>query len=400
MHRLWSDGRWLKAYLAHGCYWHACAFCDVKLDYIRGYAAVDVDALFSHLVDQASATGVRGVHLVDEAAPVASLIRLAELNRGAGLPLVFWGNIRFEKEFTPDTAALLAAGGLLGVSAGIEVASERGFKRLGKGLRLGDVVATCAAFKEAGILTHAYLIYGFWDEDEGELIDSVETMRQLFAAGLVDSAFWHKFVLTRHSRIYAEWEKGRHPALVPIERDGEAGAADFADNDLRYEGENRSDRFTAPLDALLASWMSGEDIDGDIRSAFPFKVPSPTVAPDAIAILLDDYARTRDAKRMAPLPLPETTPIRAIFLGSAPVRETNKTGGALRLRWRWRFQPHTLDVDSSAAADVFASALADASAPGGIEATAFASRLSRTLGPDRAQTVWTELRQGGLVLIG
>jgi hypothetical protein len=33
MHRLWSDGHWLKAYLAHGCYWHACAFCDVTQDY-------------------------------------------------------------------------------------------------------------------------------------------------------------------------------------------------------------------------------------------------------------------------------------------------------------------------------------------------------------------------------
>ena len=211
MHRLWSDGRWLKAYLAHGCYWHACAFCDVKLDYIRGYAPVEVDALFTHLVDQAAATGVRGVHLVDEAAPVASLIRLAELNRAAGLPLAFWGNIRFERQFTSDVALLLAAGGLLGVSAGIEVASERGFKRLGKGLALADVVKTCAAFKEAGILTHAYLIYGFWDEDDGELIDSAETMRQLFAAGLVDSAFWHKFVLTRHSRIYAEWERAATP---------------------------------------------------------------------------------------------------------------------------------------------------------------------------------------------
>lgn len=406
MHRLWSDGRWLKAYLAHGCYWHACAFCDVKLDYIRGYASVDVDALFSHLVDQARATGVRGVHLVDEAAPVASLIRLAELNRGAGLPLVFWGNIRFEKEFTPDTAAVLATGGLLGVSAGIEVASERGFKRLGKGLRLADVVGTCAAFKEAGILTHAYLIYGFWDEDEGELIDSAETMRQLFAAGLVDSAFWHKFVLTRHSRIYAEWEKGRHPALVPIEREGEVGAADFADNDLRYEGENRSDRYTASLDALLASWMSGEEIDGDIRSSFPFKVPFPTVASGAIAMLLDDYARTRDAARAAP-PIFESDAVgttthrpHTIFLGSAPVRETRKEGGALRLRWRWRFEPRTLDLDTPAAADEVESALAAAAAPGGIEAMHFSSRLSHDLGADRALAVWTELRQGGLVLVG
>ena len=110
MHRLWSDGRWLKAYLAHGCYWAACAFCDVSLDYIRGFLSIDPDAFFAHMVGQAEDTGIRGVHLADEAAPVASLLRIAQLNREAGLPLVFWGNIRFERDFTTDVAAALAAG--------------------------------------------------------------------------------------------------------------------------------------------------------------------------------------------------------------------------------------------------------------------------------------------------
>jgi hypothetical protein len=162
------------------------------------------------------------VHLVDEAAPVASLVRLAEINRAAGLPLAFWGNIRFERGFTSDARARPRRGRPPRRIGGYRSGVGRGFKRLGKGLNLADVVASCAAFKEAGILTHAYLIYGFWDEDDGELIDSAETMRQLFACGLVDSAFWHKFVLTRHSRIYAEWEKGRHPRSCPWNRKREA----------------------------------------------------------------------------------------------------------------------------------------------------------------------------------
>ncbi|MDR0455744.1 MAG: radical SAM protein, partial [Treponema sp.] len=211
MHRLWSDGRWLKAYLAHGCYWHNCAFCDTSLDYIRCYKPVDVDALFRHLLAQAETTGIRGVHLVDEACPPASLLRLALLNREAGLPLVFWGNIRFEKSFTQDVAAILAAGGLMGVSAGIEIATEDGLRRMGKGINLQDIVDVCAAFKEAKILVHAYCIYGYWDQDEQEIIDSAEVLRQLFAEGLLDSAFWHQFTLTKHSRVYAEKQKGLHP---------------------------------------------------------------------------------------------------------------------------------------------------------------------------------------------
>ena len=45
MHRLWSDGRWNKLTVAHGCYWKKCSFCDVSLDYISRYeAALDCGA--------------------------------------------------------------------------------------------------------------------------------------------------------------------------------------------------------------------------------------------------------------------------------------------------------------------------------------------------------------------
>lgn len=398
MHRLWSDGRWLKAYLAHGCYWAACAFCDVRLDYIRGFLPVDVDALFAHLLSQAEATGVRGVHLVDEAAPVGALLRLAELNREAGLPLVFWGNIRFERAFTPDVAAVLSAGGLLGVSAGIEIASERGFKRLGKGIGLSDVVRSCAAFKEAGILVHAYLIFGFWDEDEGEIVDSAETMRQLFAAGLVDSAFWHKFVLTRHSRAMREKERGRHPELKPIE--GEAG--DFADNDLRFADESRTDRWSAPLDALAAAWMAGEELETPIAEVLPFRAPAPTVEPDLVERILAGYARDRDSDRGA---LPAQDDRREVrFLGSDPVAEV-LNGGRTRLRWSYRLQERSLEVESDRAVTV-AAALRKAGRSGGAETgTGFAAILRTALeergasGGSAFERLWLRLREDGIVLL-
>ncbi|GHT55268.1 radical SAM protein [Spirochaetia bacterium] len=387
MHRLWSDGHWLKAYLAHGCYWHACAFCDVTLDYIRSFAPVDTAALFRHLAEQAEQTGVHGVHLVDEAAPVSSLIRLAELNRDAGLPLTFWGNIRFEKGFTPDTAALLAAGGLVGVSAGIEVATEAGFKRIGKGIVLEDVVRACAAFKEAGILTHAYLIYGYWDEDEQEIINSAEILRQLFAAGLLDSAFWHQFVLTRHSRIYAEWEKGLHRRLRVNSNTAEST---FALNDLSFEGETQFSKYTEPLDRLLASWVTPDAAMVPVTAAFPFKVKEPSVSVDLIAELLDVYARDRDESRGMP---PGTTD-RVLFLGSRPL--IRGAGKNAEIRWRWRLGEYQLRAGQGA--DKIAALLEEASRGKGLEAAAFYKAIPETPGTGTAEAAWRTLREGGLAI--
>ena len=415
MHRLWSDGRWLKAYAAHGCYWHNCAFCDTGLDYIRSYQPVKAEALFSHLLVQAEKTGVRGVHLVDEACPPASLLRLALLNRDAGLPLLFWGNIRFEKTFTPDIAAILAAGGIIGVSAGIEVASEKGFARIGKGLGLEEVTRACAAFKEAGILVHAYLIYGYWDEDDREIIDSAEILRQLFAEGLLDSAFWHQFILTKHSRIYAEWQRGLHPALHPsgdplCSADNANGAKIFALNDLSFQGEERFRRWAVPLETLLSQWMAGSTAT-PVQNAFPFKVPAPSVAPDKIAAIIDDYARRRDQDRISVTR--NESSARALFLGSRPIQRIppphkGKTGGegrAAELYWRWRLSDCVLrakkGTPQAPAAknwpEQTAALLEQASAQNGMNAAEFFAVLE-TLFADNAGWIWKKLRQQGLAV--
>jgi len=390
MHRLWSDGHWIKAYLAHGCYWHSCAFCDVTLDYIKNFIPVDVPALFSHLKKQAEKTGVRGIHFCDEAAPVSSLLEFALLNREAGVHLNFWGNIRFEKSYDPDTAAILAAGGLLGVSAGLEVATEKGLKRLGKGIDLESAVSALAAFKEAGILTHAYLIYGYWDEDEEELIDSAETLRQLFAEGLLDSAFWHKFILTRHSRIYAEKERGLHPALK-VKDDCPKSGKTFALNDLSFEGEERFDKYGEGLEKLLGAWMAGVT-EMPVSSAFTFKVKAPSVPPDLVSALLDKYARARDKARAAK---PEKGKV--LFLGTIPW-QGQSPGKSASLFWRYRLDDRKLITANEAEAEKIAALLEAASKGKSIEAMEFFSSLEEIAGSIEAEKIWKKLRKSGLTV--
>ena len=293
MHRLWSDGAWLKAYLAHGCYWHQCAFCDTSLDYVCSYKKVAIKELYQKLAAQAHGSRVCGVHLVDEAAPPAALRDFALENLQACKPLVFWGNIRYEKVFTRDLADVLSHGGLRAVSGGIEIACGTGLDAVKKGTDLQSIVSACAAFKEAGILTHAYMIYGYWQETPQMLIDSMETLRQLFASGLLDSAFWHKFVLTRHSRAFQEWESGLYPELKPLGLD-EGEESIFASNDLRFAGEEKSRRYGNPLNQALAAWMHGEDLEIPVGKWFPFAMPRPSVAPDLVERAIANYERQRD----------------------------------------------------------------------------------------------------------
>ena len=324
MHRLWSDGSWIKAYMAHGCYWHKCAFCDVTLDYVKGYCPTNVSKLYQGLLAQCREKGVYGIHFVDEAMPPALMIAFARENIAHGSPITWWGNVRFEKSFTRDVADFLAYGGLIGVSAGLESATGNGLNAIHKGTDLESIVGACCAFKEAGILVHAYMIYGYWWEKEQDLINSMETLRQFYANGLLDSCFWHKFVLTRHSRVYKEWTEGKIPDLKPIDPQEKQNAPLFAKNGLHFEGEKKSQKYGAFLDYSLNQWMHGEDLEKPVQKWFDFQVARPTVGRDFIAKLIEKYESKRDETFKNP---PSSSGSRAGVVALASNKESYWLGG-------------------------------------------------------------------------
>ena len=334
MHRLWSEGAWIKVYMAHGCYWHKCSFCDVTLDYVRGYCPTDVKRLSAGILRQCEAKGVFGVHFVDEAMPPALMVSFARENSAHGSPITWWGNVRFEKSFTRDVADCLAAGGLIGVSAGLESATGNGLSAIHKGTSLASIVGACCAFKEAGILVHAYMIYGYWWETPQDVINSMETLRQFYAHGLLDSCFWHKFVLTRHSRAYQEWKEGRVPGLRPKKRNGAA----FAGSTLHFEGERTSEKYGAALVCALEQWMRGESLDVPVQKWFAFPVPRPTVPKRLIEEMVLSYEKARDAAFSAPVPSDAS---RKIWLGGEKIP---LPGG--KVGWFYMGERHEADGDA------------------------------------------------------
>jgi len=263
MHRLWSDGRWNKLTLAHGCYWKKCSFCDVSLDYIGRYDKNTTDVLLQRIRALVAETGQTGFHLVDEAAPPAGMRALAKRLLAERVNITWWGNIRFEKTFTAELCGLLAEAGCVAVSGGLEVASDRLLALMQKGVTVAQVARVTRAFTDAGIMVHAYLMYGFPTETVQETVDALERVRQLFAAGCIQSAFWHRFSATAHAPI------GLHPerygiALRPLPE------ITFAHNDLTFDDPVGTDHdaLGVGLRKALYNYMHGVGLDEDVRSWF------------------------------------------------------------------------------------------------------------------------------------
>lgn len=278
MHRLWSDGRWNKLTVAHGCYWKQCTFCDVGLDYIGRYEASPSEVLADRIEALIAETGQRGFHFVDEAAPPAGLKGLALTLLERGVTITWWGNIRFEQAFTPDLCRLLATSGCIAVSGGLETASDRLLEAMKKGITVAQAAHVSAAFVEAGIMVHAYLMYAFPGETVAETVESLERVRQLFAHGLIQSAFWHRFVATAHSPI------GLDPATHGIRITGPAFGG-FAENDLTHEDPAGGDTgwLGNGLRKAVFNYMHGAGLKADVRSWFERPVPRPRVPRDLIA---------------------------------------------------------------------------------------------------------------------
>ena len=305
MHSLWSDGRWSKLTMAHGCYWGKCTFCDISLDYIKLYEPIAASLLCDRMEEMIAQTGENGFHFVDEAAPPALMRALALEIIKRKLVVSWWTNIRFEKSFTRDLCLLLKASGCIGVSGGLEVASDRLLELIQKGITVAQVARVNKNFTEAGIMVHAYLMYGFPTQTAQETIDSLEMVRQLFQAGILQSAFWHQFTMTAHSPVGLNPDKYKVKKLTNV-------TGTFANNDILHEDITGADHetFSFGLKKSLLNFMHGTCLDYPLQKWFDFKVPKPSVLPGYISTALTDEEIT-----------PVKPTAKVIWLGKAPAVE-------------------------------------------------------------------------------
>ncbi len=278
MHRMWSDGRWNKLTMAHGCYWGKCTFCDISLDYIKVYEPLTAQLLCDRMEEMIAQTGQNGFHFVDEAAPPALMRALALEIIRRKLIVSWWTNIRFEKSFTRDLCVLLQASGCVAISGGLEVASDRLLELIQKGVTVAQVARVTRNFTEAGIMVHAYLMYGFPTQTAQETIDSLEMVRQMFEAGILQSGFWHQFAMTAHSPV------GMYPAQFGVKKESEQ-VGSFANNDIVHLDPSGADHeaFSYGLKKSLLNFMHGIGLDFPLQEWFEHKTPRTTIPKNYIA---------------------------------------------------------------------------------------------------------------------
>jgi hypothetical protein len=306
MHRMWSDGRWNKLTMAHGCYWGKCTFCDISLDYIKVYEPVAAKLIVDRIEDLAEKTGQNGFHFVDEAAPPALMREVALEILRRKISVTWWTNIRFEKSFTGDLCLLLKASGCIAVSGGLEVASDRLLKLIDKGVTVEQVAKVTRNFTEAGIMVHAYLMYGYPTQTIQETVDSLEMVRQLFEAGVLQSGFWHQFAMTAHSPV------GLYPERFGVVKETEE-IGTFANNDINYTDKTGIDhnKFSFGLKKSLFNFMHGICFDYKLQDWFDFKIPRTTIPSNFIdkALVENDNFNVKPTAKI-------------VWLGGKPTTET------------------------------------------------------------------------------
>ena len=263
MHALWSNGRWNKMMLAHGCYWGKCAFCDGSLDYIKRYETAPIGLIVDRMEAIIQQTGQSGFHFTDEAAPPALLRKLSEEIIRRKLTVSYWTNVRFEKSFTPELCYLLAQSGCIAVSGGLEVASARVLQLINKGITIETARESMKNLTEAGIMTHAYLMYGFPTETAKETIESLEVVRGLFENGYIQSAFWHRYAMTIHS------PSGMHPESVGA-KSHQLQPNWFANNEIPFTTSHEIDLnfYGKGLNLATYNYMQGVGYDVEVKKWF------------------------------------------------------------------------------------------------------------------------------------
>ncbi|MDC4223995.1 MAG: hypothetical protein MPW15_07135 [Candidatus Manganitrophus sp.] len=263
-----------------------------------------------------------------------------------------------------------------------------------KGVSVDQVARVTQGFAEAGILVHAYLMYGFPTQTVQDTVERLEQVRQLFSAGVIQSGFLHRFTATGHSPV------GLNPDAYGITLAGPAPGP-FANNDVIHLDPTGCDHapFGPGLAKAIYNYMHGVGLETDVRRWFDFPAPKPKVPSDLIAQALAAPPSTREDLERRP-----------VWLGGAPLilpLRTKKGAGKVSLLFPGWEEDGEIRLEPSVAG--WCRDLLDQSRPRGRKGAPlfrlseagerYPASASRSFPKFLQSRAWRTLRAAGLLLV-
>jgi Radical SAM superfamily len=195
--------RYLPIVASRGCYYGKCTFCAIPFGWGNG-------GFIGHSSPEDVVEGIKSAHerygisnfkFVDEALHPQLIRRIAELLLKESFPIAFEGYARFDAAWGDrEFLALLSRAGLRKVYLGLELAPTSSRSVLNKGDSVGrHAISILQNLNQAGILAHAFCMFGFPGTGVAEAIDTVEFVVK--NSRLLDSLDIFPFYYAKHTHV-------------------------------------------------------------------------------------------------------------------------------------------------------------------------------------------------------
>jgi len=184
------------------CYYDKCTFCEINYAWGEQHRQRSAERVVQDLKTLSEKYKTSLFKFVDEALPPGHVRQLCDLIVSEGLDISWDAYVIQERQFASQKFVnKMAKAGCKALHYGLESASPRVSELMKKGINLALTEEILRNTKNAGILTHIWVIFGFPGELEEDAQMTKDFVLKLHAAGLLDSIEINAFSLTRFSPV-------------------------------------------------------------------------------------------------------------------------------------------------------------------------------------------------------
>ena len=164
---------------ARGCYWNRCTFCPEVVNPETLLRITPSERLVRDMDEVHERWGVEHIHFIDSAIPPRVLKDVAQHVVDHKRPYTWYGFSRLERTLGRDgVASLLARGGCRMLKLGLETGSQRLLDVMDKRQDLEDVSNILRALRRAGVMVHAFMMFGTPYEEQHDAELTLDFVKQ------------------------------------------------------------------------------------------------------------------------------------------------------------------------------------------------------------------------------